>query len=70
MNAIVNFWLNKLGTPTEQKIMDEIEEIKATINNEKMLELGYESDDPVNLHTENIKILTEYLEVLQEMISK
>lgn len=70
MNETVKIWLEKLGNPTEEKIKIEIEEVKGTISNEHLCELGYDGKEPSNPHTENIEVLMEYLDILEEMLSK
>ena len=57
MNETVKIWLVELYSK-------EIVEIKGTISNERIWELGYEGEEP-NPHTENIEVLKEYLEVLE-----
>lgn len=64
MKEIVKIWIQELGTPTIEKIKSEIEEVKGTIENEKIWGL---SD---NIHYENIESLEEYLEVLEEMLEE
>ena len=62
MNETVRFWLEEL-------YKKEIEEIKGTISNEHLWELGYDGEDP-NPHTENIEVLKEYLEVLESKLEE
>lgn len=62
MNEMVKFWF-------EQLYSNEIEEIKATIENESMWELGYNGEMP-NPHTENIKDLKEYIKLLEEKLKE
>ena len=69
MNETVKIWLEELGNPTEEEIKAEIEEIRGTISNEHLCELGYDGEEPWNPHTENIMVLMEYLEVLEEMLN-
>lgn len=64
MNETVKIWIEELGTPTIEKIKSEIEDVKGTIENEKVWAL---SDD---IHYENIENLEEYLEVLEEMLEE
>jgi hypothetical protein len=64
MNETVKIWIEELGNPTKEEIKAEIEEVKGTISNEKLWAL---SDD---IHYENIKVLEEYLEVLEDMLSR
>ena len=69
MNEIVKIWLEELDNSTKEEIKTEIEEVKGTISNEHLWELGYDGQEP-NPHTENIMVLMEYLEILEEMLSK
>lgn len=62
MNDTVRFWLENL-------YKDEIEEVRGTIRSEQLWELGYSGEEP-NPHTENIKMLREYIEVLEEKINE
>ena len=62
MNETVRTWLEELYSK-------EIEEIKGTISNEHLWELGYDGEDP-NPHTENIEVLAEYLDVLESKLDK
>ena len=62
MNETVKMWLEELYTK-------EIEEIKGTISNEHLWELGYDGEES-NPHTENIELLKEYLDVLEEKLNK
>ena len=57
MNETVRIWFEEL-------YKKEIEEIKGTISNEHLWEIGYDGEKP-NPHTENIEILKEYLELLE-----
>lgn len=59
MDATVKYWLKRL-------YKSEIEEVKSTIENERVWELG--CYDEYNLHTENIAIMEEYLQVLEEKL--
>ena len=63
MNETVKFWLEEL-------YKKEIEEVKGTIENEKMWELGYDGQEPFNPHTDNIMVLEEYVEVLKEKLAE
>lgn len=63
MNEMVKFWFEEL-------YKNEIEEIKVAISNEHMWELGYNGEEPVNPHTENIELLKEYLELLEEKLNE
>lgn len=62
MNETVKIWLKELYSK-------EIAEIKGTIENEHIWELGYDGEEP-NPHTENIEVLKEYLEVLEEKLEE
>lgn len=63
MNELVKIWLEELYT-------NAIEETKDTIKNERMWELGYNGKEPVNPHTENIRVLEEYIGVLEEKLQE
>lgn len=58
MNETVKIWLGDLYA-------NEINSARSTIENEKIWELGYDGEEP-NPHTENIRVLKEYIEVLEE----
>ena len=60
MNDTVKFWL-------ENVYKDTIEGARETIKNEHLWELGYTGEEP-NPHTENIKTLREYIDVLEDKI--
>lgn len=62
MNETVKIWLEKLGNPTVEELLSEIEEVEGTISNER---LWAHAD---SIHEENIIVLLEYLEVLNEML--
>ena len=62
MNETVRIWFEELYTK-------EIEEVKGTIKNEHIWELGYDGEEP-NPHTENIEVLEEYLERLEEKLKE
>ena len=70
MNETVKIWIEKLGNPTTEEIKAEIKEVKGTIRNEHLCELGYDGKEPWNPHTENIELLKEYLEELREMLKE
>lgn len=70
MNETVKIWIKNLENPTVEEIKKEIEEAKGTIRNEHLWELGYDGEEPMNPHTENIMILNEYVEVLEEMLKE
>ncbi len=63
MNETVRIWLEELYTK-------EIEEAKETIKNEHLWELGYNGNEPINPHTENIEVLKEYIEVLESKLEE
>lgn len=63
MSETVRFWFEYL-------YRDAIEEAKGTIENERMWELGYNGEEPVNPHTENIKLLKEYIKLLEEKMEE
>ena len=63
MSETVKIWFEEL-------YKKEIEEIEGTISNERLWELGYNGDEPINPHTENIEMLTEYLEALEEKLAE
>lgn len=63
MSETVKIWFEEL-------YKKEIEEIEGTISNERLWELGYNGDEPINPHTENIEMLTEYLEALKEKLAE
>ena len=56
MSETVRIWFQEL-------YKKEIAEVRATIRNEKVWELGYSGDEP-NPHADNIRVLEEYLEEL------
>ena len=68
MNETVKIWIEELGNPTKEEIKAEIEEVKGTISNERIWELGYNGSE--NPHTEYLEVLMEYLKVLKEMLSR
>lgn len=63
MNEMIKIWLKAL-------YKNEIEETEMTINNEHLWELGYDGDEPINPHTENIEMLKEYIKVLEEKLEE
>ena len=70
MNETVKIWLEELGNPTVEEIKTEIEEVKGTISNEHLFELGYDGEESMNPHSKNIMILMEDLEMLEEMLKE
>ena len=56
-NEMINIWWNRM-------IDEEIDQIKGTINNERLAEKSY-SGDELNPHTQNIVTLVEYLSLLE-----
>ena len=78
MNETVQIWLDDLLEATgkaalEELTVDEIraelEEVQGTISNEHLWELGYDGEEPLNPHTDNIMTLMEYLELLNKMLA-
>lgn len=63
MTETVKIWLEELYT-------NEINESRETIKNEHLWELGYNGEEPVNPHTENIELLKEYIKVLNEKLEE
>ena len=63
MNETVKIWLEEL-------YKNVIEEAKVTISNEHLWELGYDGNEPVNPHTENIIALIEYIKVLEAKLAE
>lgn len=79
LHETVKIWIDELlEKHSATKIEDlprgvfvaEIEEAKETIKNEHLWELGYNGEEPVNPHTENIEVLEEYIGVLEEQLEK
>ena len=62
MDEMVKFWL-------EQLYEDEIDNVKGSISNEHLWELGYDGEEP-NPHSENIVRLMEYLEILEKKLEE
>jgi hypothetical protein len=76
-NETVQIWLDDLvertgcdtiDQLTREEILAEVQEVRGTISNERIWELGYDGEEPTNPHTENIEVLVEYLEVLDDML--
>ena len=63
MNETVKLWFKELYER-------EIEEVKGTIENMRLCELGYDGNEPINPYTENIKVQKEYLYVLEEKLAE
>lgn len=63
MNEMVKIWLERL-------YKNEIEVAKTTVSNEHLWELGYDGDEPINPHTENIMVLKEYIKTLEEKLEE
>ena len=63
MNETVKIWLEEL-------YKKEIEDAKGAISNEHFWELGYDGEEPLNPHTENIMALMEYIEVLKAKLAE
>lgn len=59
MHDLIKFWLANL-------YRNEINEVKKSINNEHIWELGDVDSELSNKHTENIKVLEEYIHILEE----
>lgn len=79
MHETVKFWIDELlekhnvdelSGLSADVIMAEIEDAKGTISNEHIWELGYDGNEPLNPHTENIAVLMEYIEVLEEKLEE
>ena len=62
INEIEKNWLERL-------YVKEIERVKGTISNEHIWELGYDGEES-NPHTENIKVLKNYISLLEEKINE
>ena len=78
MNETILIWLSdlldenckiNLEDLTTNEIRAEIEQVQGAISNERLWELGYDGEEPLNPHTDNIMTLMEYLDVLNEMIA-
>ena len=78
MNETVKFWIDllleetgkaTLEELTAEEIRAEIKEVRGAISNEHLWELGYDGEEPVNPHTDNIMTLMEYLDLLNEMLA-
>ena len=63
MHETVKNWLEEL-------YKDEIEEAKGAIENEHLWELGYDGEEPLNPHTENIEVLKEYIKELEHRLEE
>lgn len=63
MSETVKIWLEEL-------YKKEIKEVEEAIKNEHLWELGYDGDEPINPHTENIIVLREYIEVLENRLEE
>ena len=53
----------------EELYQNEIIEVRGTIRNEHLMELGYDGEEE-NPHTKNIENLEDYIELLQDLISE
>lgn len=60
MNEMIKFWL--IGMYDEN-----IEDAKGTIENEKLWAKGSSSKEEKQMHLDNIKVIEEYIEVLEEL---
>lgn len=63
MNETIKIWLEKL-------YKNEIQEVRGTISNEHIWELGYNGQEPINPHTENIEVLKEYIKILEAKLEE
>lgn len=63
MHETVKIWFEEL-------YKKEIEEAKGAISNEHLWELGYDGNEPLNPHTENIMVLEEYIELLESKLEE
>lgn len=63
MHETVKIWFEEL-------YKKEIEEAKGAISNERLWELGYDGNEPLNPHTENIMVLEEYIEILESKLKE
>lgn len=79
VEEFVKFWINELlEKHRATKIEDlpsnvleaEIADARETIKNEHVWELGYDGEEPVNPHTENMEALREYIETLEETLGR
>ena len=78
-NEIIQTWLDILlerckkenvSELTAEEIREEIEESKENIKNEHLWELGYNGEEPVNPHTENIDMLNDYISYLEGVLEE
>lgn len=60
MNEMIKFWLRAMYD-------ENIEDAKGTIENEKLWEKGSSSKEEKQMHLDNIKVIEEYIEVLEEL---
>lgn len=67
---IILEWLSCLNDDFINVINDEIAEITATLNNEKIIELGCESADEAAIHAKNIETYVKYLGILEKLRNK
>ena len=77
MNAMIEEWFAELlatnntvdaDNLTETIILDEIEEIKGSIKNEKIWALGAPTKSSAAMHLGNIENLEEYIEFLETLL--
>ena len=64
---MVKFWFDEFDEKLMKLIEDEINDVDGDIKNEHLWELGYEGDEPVNPHTQNIANKELYKTVLKYM---
>jgi hypothetical protein len=62
MDETVKIWFQNLYS-------EEISEVQGTISNERIWEKGYDGEKP-NPHTNNLKILYEYLQILEDKLAE
>ncbi len=64
---MVKFWFDEFDAKLMKLIDDEITEVNEDLKNEHLWELGYEGDEPVNPHTQNIATKEFYKTILNYM---
>jgi hypothetical protein len=62
MDETVKIWFQNLYS-------EEISEVQGAISNERIWEKGYDGKEP-NPHTNNLKILYEYLQMLEDKLAE
>lgn len=60
MNEMIKTWLNAMYD-------ENIEDARCTIRNEEMWAKGSPSKEEEQMHLDNIKVIEEYIEVLEEL---